>query len=122
MSSVRDGMIALGQRALQRWVRLLIMSSIVRDDHPELLKLASVRARYCETLEGRLGTGRGLEAFAAGMVSILGPEGVLSTETLAALPVGGHSPGHPQPREPVTDHRGGVCQTGPHAILPPAPL
>jgi c-di-GMP-related signal transduction protein len=89
VASVRDGMIALGQRALQRWVRLLIMSTIVRDDHPELLMLASVRARYCETLERRLGTGRGLEAFAAGMFSILGPEGVLSSETLAALPISG---------------------------------
>lgn len=89
VTSVRDGMIALGQRALQRWVRLLIMSTIVRDDHPEVLKLASVRARFCETLEHRLGTGRGLEAFAAGMFSILGPEGLLAPETLAALPVRG---------------------------------
>lgn len=89
VTSVRDGLIVLGERALQRWVHLLIMSSIVRDQHPQLLLQASVRARYCEALEHRLGGGRGLEAFATGMFSILGPGAVLAADTLTSLPVTG---------------------------------
>lgn len=87
LSSVRQGLLMLGSRAVHRWVRLLILSSLVRDQHPGLMTLASVRGRYCEALEQRHGTGRGLEAFAAGMFSVLGAEAVLPEETLAQLPV-----------------------------------
>jgi c-di-GMP-related signal transduction protein len=87
LSSVRPGLLMLGSRAVHRWVRLLILSSLVRDQHPGLMTLASVRGRYCEALEQRHGTGRGLEAFAAGMFSVLGAEAVLPEETLAQLPV-----------------------------------
>lgn len=87
LTSVRQGLLMLGSRAVHRWVRLLILSSIVRDEHPELMVLASVRGRYCEALEQRHGSGRGLEAFAAGMFSVLGADGVVNEQTLAQLPV-----------------------------------
>ncbi len=87
LTSVRQGLLMLGSRAVHRWVRLLILSSIVRDQHPELMTLASVRGRYCEALEQRYGTGRGLEAFAAGMFSVLGRDAVLEESVLAQLPV-----------------------------------
>jgi len=89
LTSVRQGLLILGSQALHRWVSLLILSAVVRDEHPEVLYLASVRGRYCEALEQRSGSGRALEAFSAGMFSILGPDAVLSPEAAAQLPVGG---------------------------------
>lgn len=87
LTSVRQGLLMLGSRAVHRWVRLLILSSLVRDEHPELMILASVRGRYCEALEQRHGTGRGLEAFAAGMFSVLGRDAVVSEPALSQLPI-----------------------------------
>src|SRR5690625_2561069 len=87
LTSVRQGLLMLGSRAVHRWVRLMILSMIVREQHPELMTQASVRGRYCEALEQRHGSGRGLEAFAAGMFSVLGPDAVLEEEMLAELPI-----------------------------------
>lgn len=87
LTSVRQGLLMLGSRAVHRWVRLMILSMTVREQHPELMTQASVRGRYCEALEQRHGSERGLEAFAAGMFSVLGPDAVLDEEVLAELPL-----------------------------------
>lgn len=85
--SIRDGLLLLGDRAVRRWVRLLVLSAAVRDGHPEMATLAAVRARYCEALLEAIGAPRQLEAFSLGMFSALGHDGVLAPDVLAELPV-----------------------------------
>lgn len=85
--SIRDGLLMLGDRAVRRWVRLLVLSAAVRDGHPEMAILAAVRARYCEALTEAIGEQRQIEAFALGMFSALGHEGVVAPEIRAELPV-----------------------------------
>jgi EAL and modified HD-GYP domain-containing signal transduction protein len=87
VESVRHGLTMVGQRAVHRWVTLLVMSAVAYDAPAELLITASVRARYCELLEQRRQTGRRLEAFSLGMFSVLGADGVLDRATLADLPL-----------------------------------
>lgn len=87
VESVRHGLVLLGQRRLHRWVTLLVMSSVVSDAPAELLTVASVRARYCEELQiRRVGHG-GLEAFALGMFSVLGADGVVPEAILGEVPL-----------------------------------
>lgn len=86
VESVRHGLVLLGQRAVHRWVTLLVMSAATENAPSELLTVASVRARYCEVLAELRGEHR-LEAFSVGMFSVLGEDGVLNEETLASLPL-----------------------------------
>ncbi len=87
VDSIRDGLLMLGDRAVRRWVRLLVLSAAVRDGHPEMATLAAVRARHCESLHKALGSPRQLDAFSLGMFSALGHDGVLEPEVLAELPL-----------------------------------
>lgn len=87
VESVRHGLVLLGQRAVRRWLALVVMAAVTHDAPPELLTTASVRARYCEMLEQRRGTGRRLEAFSLGMFSVLGADGLVPSEMLAVLPL-----------------------------------
>ncbi len=87
VKSIRDGLLMLGDRAVRRWVRLLVLSSAVRDSHPEMATLAAVRARHCESLQEAIGSSRQLDAFSLGMFSALGHDGVLEPEVLSELPV-----------------------------------
>lgn len=87
VETIRDGLLLLGDRAVRRWVRLLVLSLSVRDSHPEVAILSAVRARHCEALQEAIGMPRPLEAFTVGMFSGLGQDGVLPAEVRAELPI-----------------------------------
>lgn len=87
VESVRHGLVMLGQRAVHRWVTLLVMSAATEDAPSELLTVATVRARYCEVLAELQGSQHRLEAFSVGMFSVLGDGGILGHELLASLPL-----------------------------------
>jgi EAL and modified HD-GYP domain-containing signal transduction protein len=89
VESIHHGLVLLGVRAVQRWVALLLLSSTSREAPRELVAVASARARGCELLEELRGGQCRLEAFTLGMFSVLGPDGLLDTETLDALPIDG---------------------------------
>lgn len=89
IGSVRDGLLMIGQRAVHRWVLLLVLSAMAEDSPGELLTIGSVRARFCESLQHHLDADRRLEGFVLGMFSILGPAGVVGEELLGDLPVAG---------------------------------
>lgn len=89
VDSIHHGLVRLGVRAVQRWVSLLLLSATAREAPAELVAVASARARACELLEEVRGGTRRLEAFCLGMFSVLGPDGLLDEDTLAALPVEG---------------------------------
>lgn len=87
VDSIKHGLVMLGNRRVHRWVTLLVMAAITTDAPKELLTTASVRARYCEELQMRRGAGGGLEAFALGMFSVLGPDGTVAAGGLADVPL-----------------------------------
>jgi len=89
VESIHHGLVLLGVRAVQRWVALLLLSATSREAPRELVAVASARGRGCELLEELRGGQRRLEAFTLGMFSVLGPDGLLDTETLEALPIDG---------------------------------
>lgn len=89
VASIHDGLVLLGVRAVQRWVSLLTLGRLADDAPPELVTLASARARGCELLEELRGGSRRLEAFSLGMFSVLGEDGRLDPEVLDVLPVAG---------------------------------
>ncbi|MFA9444600.1 EAL and HDOD domain-containing protein [Egicoccus sp. AB-alg6-2] len=89
VESIHHGLVLLGVRAVQRWVGLLLLSATSREAPRELVAVASARARGCELLEELRGGNRRLEAFTLGMFSVLGPDGLLDRDTLAALPIDG---------------------------------
>jgi c-di-GMP-related signal transduction protein len=87
VASIHDGLVLLGVRAVQRWVSLLALGRLAEQAPPELVTLASARARSCELLEELRGGERRLEAFSMGMFSVLGPRGLLASPVLDVLPV-----------------------------------
>jgi c-di-GMP-related signal transduction protein len=89
VASIHDGLVLLGVRAVQRWVSLLTLGRLADEAPPELVTLASARARSCELLEELRGGDRRLEAFSMGMFSVLGPGGLLAPQVLDVLPVTG---------------------------------
>ncbi len=84
---IRDGLLMLGDRAVRRWVRLLVLSAAVRDSHPETATLGAVRGRYCEALVEATGQQRQIEAVGLGMFSTLGHDVFVPPEIRAELPV-----------------------------------
>ncbi|MCC5947126.1 MAG: EAL domain-containing protein [Nitriliruptoraceae bacterium] len=87
VESIHHALVLLGERRVHRWVSLLVMSAVTNDAPSELLTTASVRARYCEDLQERRGQRTGLEAFALGMFSVLGADGIVDPRVLGELPL-----------------------------------
>lgn len=87
VQSLRDGVMLLGRDRLRGWVTLMALSGI--EARPaELLMLALVRAKMCETLGARLSVSSPATWFTAGLFSALDLffEAPLP-ELLAALPL-----------------------------------
>ena len=85
----------LGLRRVHGWVTMMLLGGL-SDRPPELLATALVRARMCEELASRLGTGREPAHFTTGLLSLLDvmlempwqelvPHLPLSAEVLAAI-------------------------------------
>ncbi|MTV23930.1 HDOD domain-containing protein [Nitriliruptoraceae bacterium ZYF776] len=89
ITSIRDGLLVLGVRAVRRWVALLVVAGVDEDANPELVRLASSRARGCELLQELRGGDDLLGAFSVGMFSVLGDDGFLPPSVLETLPVDG---------------------------------
>ncbi|HEY8340072.1 MAG TPA: HDOD domain-containing protein [Egibacteraceae bacterium] len=72
ITSVRQGLVFVGEDNLRRWASLVILA-LLTDDHPaELAITSAVRANYCEALAPLIGMPRrGLRLFLVGMLSLL---------------------------------------------------
>ena len=70
--SIQEALVLLGRDTVRRWASLWALASLARDAHPELLAMATVRARCCELVAAS--TGRpdaATEGFLLGMCSLL---------------------------------------------------
>ncbi len=87
IESIRQAILHLGMRELQRWVSLMALST-VDDKPPEFISMLTVRARMCELIGKQRGEGHGAPYFTVGLFS--GLDAVLDAplhQVLAALPV-----------------------------------
>jgi len=71
ISTIKQALVVLGQQELKRFLSLLFTAQVNSSKPEELLKLAMVRARFCELLAQREGTQDSGMAFLTGMMSLI---------------------------------------------------
>jgi c-di-GMP-related signal transduction protein len=72
ITSIRQALSLLGERAIKKWVSLMALSEMARDKPEELIIEAATRAKLCESLAPAVGLGdRKEELFLMGMFSML---------------------------------------------------
>ena len=90
VTSIREALLMLGRDTIRRWASLWGLAGLNEQAHEELVTMATVRARSCETLAGSMPNGDDLTspAFLVGLCSVL--DAILErplAEILEGLPV-----------------------------------
>lgn len=90
IESVRHAIVFLGEKEIRRFLLLVIISEIATDKPGELIKLAVVRARFCELLAESCGYKQmSAEIFLLGLLSLLDAMLDVKMETVIdQLPLG----------------------------------
>ena len=72
VTSIRQALALLGEKALRKWASLIALSELGRDKPTELMVTALVRARFCELLAPHMDLrGRELDCFIMGLLSAI---------------------------------------------------
>lgn len=71
VTSIRQAIVLMGVGTVRRWASLWLLAGLGEAAHPELLTMATVRARSCELLAAQVGGIDGAEGFLLGMCSLL---------------------------------------------------
>jgi EAL and modified HD-GYP domain-containing signal transduction protein len=71
VASIQQALVLLGRDTLRRWASLWLMAGLAPSAHPELVVMATVRARCCELVGASLGTEDSADAFLVGLCSLL---------------------------------------------------
>ena len=71
ISTIKQALVVLGQQELKRFLSLLFTAQVNSSKPDELLKMAMVRARFCELLAKNEGTQDTGMAFLTGMMSLI---------------------------------------------------
>lgn len=72
VESIRQALVLIGADAVRRWVSLWVLAGLNERAHPEIVDMASVRARCCEILAAqRSGPDLAPAGFLMGMCSLL---------------------------------------------------
>jgi c-di-GMP-related signal transduction protein len=72
VQSIRQALVLLGRDTVRRWASLWSLAGLEEQAHSELVVMATVRARCCELLAGKLGgEDAASEGFLVGMCSLL---------------------------------------------------
>jgi c-di-GMP-related signal transduction protein len=87
--SIPHALSLLGENATRKWLSLVCLSSLGGDDSFETIKVALIRARFCELLAEKLGMqADGEDLFLVGLLSVMDALlGMPMTEVLASLPL-----------------------------------
>ena len=75
IDSLMDAISQLGLLQIRNWVSLLLLASL-DDVAPDLLERTLIRAKMCESLTRKLGSGNPLQAYTVGILSTL--DGILN--------------------------------------------
>ena len=85
--SVRHALAMLGEREVRRWVRLVATLGACQDRPSDLILSALVRARFCETLSGKIQHGDS-DLFLLGLISAMDSIlGIPMSDVLANVPL-----------------------------------
>lgn len=107
--SIPHALSLLGENATRKWLSLVCLSSLGGDESFETIKMALIRARFCELLAEKLGMhADGEDLFLVGLLSVMDALlGMPMKEVLASLPlakdVTGALIGRPSRLRPVFD-------------------
>lgn len=72
VESIKHALILLGEKEIRRWVSLIALSGLAYDKPQELLNVAVLRAKFCESLAKKVGMGnREADFFLMGMFSLV---------------------------------------------------
>lgn len=72
ISSIKHALLLLGQRQVERWLSLLILREMSRDNPDEIIKLSVTRAKFGETLAQKLSLDKlAPDLFLIGLFSLL---------------------------------------------------
>lgn len=72
ISSIKHALIMLGEQGIKRFLSVIILAELSNDKPDELLKSSVVRAKMCESLAARKGTGTDpAEFFTLGLFSLI---------------------------------------------------
>lgn len=71
LSSVREGVVMVGQRRLRAWVTLMLLADHHHDGSDEQLNIAMTRAKMAELIAQSVSPAQSEQAFTAGLVSAL---------------------------------------------------
>jgi EAL and modified HD-GYP domain-containing signal transduction protein len=72
VSSIREALVLLGRDAIRRWASLWMLAGLSEHAHSELLAMAAIRARCCESLGASLNDDEAAaDGFLVGMCSLL---------------------------------------------------
>ena len=71
ISTIKQALVVLGQKELKKFLSLLFTAQVNDSKPEELLKLAMVRARFCESLANEEGSQDSGMAFLTGMMSLI---------------------------------------------------
>lgn len=86
ITSVRDALVRLGMDEIRRWITLILMQDITDTDADEQIRMALIRAVFCEKMANSRGMKRlANDAFTIGIFSILDREGMEFAELLSIL-------------------------------------
>jgi EAL and modified HD-GYP domain-containing signal transduction protein len=87
--SIPHALSLLGENATRKWLSLVCLSSLGGDESFETIKMALIRARFCELLAEKLGMqADGEDLFLVGLLSVMDALlGMPMKEVLASLPL-----------------------------------
>ena len=72
ISSIKQALVLLGERDVKKWVSLLALATMGEDQPEELVLLAIIRAKFCESLASYAGLmARSADLFLMGMFSLI---------------------------------------------------
>lgn len=85
VTSIKHALVRMGINEVRRWIMLLLMRNVMGDDMDELLRIALIRAVFCECLSENLHSGTGADAFLVGIFSIIESEDAAFNELLDSI-------------------------------------
>lgn len=72
VESIKHALFLLGSKEIKKWVSVVSLSVMGYDKPQELLMVSLIRARFCETMAGKIGQqGRASDFFITGLFSVI---------------------------------------------------
>lgn len=87
VTSIKHALVRMGINEVRRWIMLLLMRRAIGDDMDELLRIALIRAVFCECISEKLNSGTGNDAFLVGIFSIIESEDAAFDELMDNIQV-----------------------------------